>query len=96
MCMHQTNKKIGQLIHQIRQERGLTQAELARRLGTSQSAVNRIEHGKQNLSIDTLQRISNTLNYPIITLSEPGKPRVDIEGDFETGKLVVVIHTKPE
>jgi len=67
--MHDTNEKIGRLIYQIRQERGLTQAAFARQLGTSQSAVNRIEHGKQNLSLDTLGRISDVLNKQLISLS---------------------------
>ena len=67
--MHETNQKIGRLIYQIRQERGLTQAAFARQLGTSQSAVNRIEHGKQNLSLDTLARISDVLNKQLISLS---------------------------
>jgi len=67
--MHETNQKIGRLIYQIRQERGLTQAAFAKQLGTSQSAVNRIEHGKQNLSLDTLARISDVLNKQLISLS---------------------------
>jgi UDP-N-acetylglucosamine 1-carboxyvinyltransferase len=67
--MHETNAKIGRLIYQIRQERGLTQAAFAKQLGTSQSAVNRIEHGKQNLSLDTLGRISDVLNKQLISLS---------------------------
>ncbi len=66
--MRTTNQKIGNLIYQIRQERGLTQAEFARRLGTSQSAINRIENGRQNLSLDTLGRISDVLNKQIISL----------------------------
>lgn len=67
--MSSTNEKIGQLIYRIRQERGLTQAEFARRLKTSQSAVNRIEHGKQNLSLETLGRISDVLHKQIISIS---------------------------
>jgi len=67
--MSNTNEQIGNLIYQIRQERGLTQAEFARRLSTSQSAVNRIEHGKQNLSLETLGRISDVLNKQLISLS---------------------------
>jgi len=66
--MNDTNQKIGQLIYQIRQERGLTQAAFAKQLGTSQSAVNRIEHGKQNLSLETLGRISDVLNKQIIAI----------------------------
>ncbi len=67
--MQSTNEKIGQLIYQIRQDRGLTQAAFARKLGTSQSAVNRIEHGHQNLSLETLGRISDVLKKPIISIS---------------------------
>lgn len=72
LSMYESNKKIGQLIYQIRQDRGLTQTEFAKRLKTSQSAVNRIENGKQNLSIDTLGRISDVLNKQLINLGSPG------------------------
>ncbi len=80
--MDTTNEKIGNLIAQIRQERGLTQAEFAKRLGTSQSAVNRMEHGKQNLSLETLGRISDVLNKQLITLSGKGI-NLRIEGGHE-------------
>lgn len=80
--MESTNSKIGHLIAQIRQERGLTQAEFASRLGTSQSAVNRIEHGKQNLSLETMGRISDVLHKQLISLS--GKAvNLRIEGGYE-------------
>lgn len=68
--MSAANEKIGQLIAQVRHERGLTQAEFAKRLGTSQSAVNRIEKGKQNLSLETLARVSDTLNKQIISIGD--------------------------
>jgi UDP-N-acetylglucosamine 1-carboxyvinyltransferase len=77
--MSNTNEQIGNLIAQIRQEKGLTQAEFARRLSTSQSAVNRIERGKQNLSLETLGRISEVLNKQIISLSS-GTVNLRIEG----------------
>ncbi len=77
-----TNEKIGQLIYQIRQERGLTQAAFAQKLGTSQSAVNRIEHGKQNLSLDTLGRISDVLHKPIINLGGSAV-NLRVEGGYE-------------
>ncbi|MBI2591913.1 UDP-N-acetylglucosamine 1-carboxyvinyltransferase [Candidatus Saccharibacteria bacterium] len=80
--MHQTNQKIGRLIYQIRQERGMTQAAFAKKLGTSQSAVNRIEHGKQNLSLDTLGRISDVLHRPIVSLGSEGV-NLRVEGGHE-------------
>jgi UDP-N-acetylglucosamine 1-carboxyvinyltransferase len=80
--METTNDKIGTLIAQIRLERGLTQAEFARKLATSQSAVNRIEHGKQNLSMETLGRISDVLNKQLISLNA-GAMNLRIEGGHE-------------
>ena len=80
--MNNTNERIGQLISHIRQERGLTQAEFAKRLSTSQSAVNRMEHGKQNLSLETLGRISDVLNKQLVSLGN-GSVNLRIEGGHE-------------
>src|ERR1700712_2261440 len=80
--MDTTNEKIGSLIAQIRQDRGLTQAEFARKLATSQSAVNRMEHGRQNLSLETLGRISDVLNKQLISISSGGT-NLRIEGGHE-------------
>ena len=91
--MPSTNEKIGQLIYQIRQERGLTQAAFAKQLGTSQSAVNRIEHGNQNLSLETLGRISDVLNKQLISLST-GAISLRIEGGYELQGSVAVKTSK--
>jgi UDP-N-acetylglucosamine 1-carboxyvinyltransferase len=80
--METSNAKIGELIAHIRQERGLTQAEFAKRLKTSQSAINRIEHGRQNLSLETLGRISDVLNKQLITVTG-GAVNLRIEGGQE-------------
>ncbi|MDQ3064683.1 MAG: UDP-N-acetylglucosamine 1-carboxyvinyltransferase [bacterium] len=80
--MNSTSEKIGNFIFQIRQEKGLTQAEFAKRLNTSQSAVNRIEKGKQNLSMDMLARISDVLNKQIVNLGT-GAINLRIEGGHE-------------
>ncbi len=80
--MSTTNEKIGDFISRVRQERGMTQAEFAERLGTSQSAVNRIEKGKQNLSLETLGRLSEALNKQIISLGS-GSVNLRIEGGHE-------------
>jgi len=77
-----TNQQIGRLISQIRQERGLTQNEFAKRLSTSQSAVNRMEHGRQNLSLETLGRISEVLNKQLISVTGSAV-NLRIEGGHE-------------
>lgn len=71
----------------------MTQTEFARKLGTSQSAVNRIEHGKQNLSLDTLGRISDVLNKQIISLGQ-GAVNLRIEGGHKLHGEVVLKTSK--
>lgn len=80
--MKDTNNRLGALISEIRQIRGLTQAEFAQKLGTSQSAVNRIEKGGQNLSLDMLARISEVLHKPLISVGNQGV-NLHIEGGHE-------------
>src|ERR1700681_4418244 len=87
------NEQIGQLISQIRQERGLTQSEFAKRLHTSQSAINRIEHGRQNLSLETLGRISDVLNKQLININESGI-NLKIEGGHELHGEIVLKKSK--
>lgn len=72
--------KIGHLIQETRQSRGLTQAQLAEALGTSQSAINRIEKGNQNISLEMVARISDTLSANIISLNQTGKLNYRIHG----------------
>lgn len=78
----QTNERIGDFVARVRQERGMTQAELATRLGTSQSAINRIEKGRQNLSLETLGRLSDALNKQIVSLGS-GSVNLRIDGGHE-------------
>jgi len=72
--------KIGLLIQETRQSRGLTQAQLAESLGTSQSAINRIEKGGQNISLEMLARISDVLSSEIVSLNRSGKISFRING----------------
>src|SRR5437867_8503511 len=58
--------RIGKLIRDARQHRGWTQAQLAEALGTSQSAVNRIERGNQNISLEMIARIGEALESEIV------------------------------
>jgi len=60
--------RIGNLIRDARKHRGLTQHQLAELLGTSQSAINRIERGHQNLSLEMLARIGAALDSEIVAL----------------------------
>lgn len=49
---------IGSQIKKLRLKAAMTQADLAKKLKTSQSVIARIENGKQNLTIRTLVILS--------------------------------------
>jgi len=53
--------KIGILLRRAREDAGLTQAELASRLGTKKTAVSRIENHAEDIKLSTLDRYARAL-----------------------------------
>ena len=48
----ETRQQLISRLTQLRMEQGITQAELARRIGTQRSNVCRFESGQQNVTLD--------------------------------------------
>ncbi len=71
---------VGELIRGSRQDAGLTQTQLAERLGTSQSAVARIEQGGQNMSIELLTRINRALGADLLSIGTPRASHLRVRG----------------
>ncbi len=53
--------EIAYQILQLRKKKKISQAQLAKKIGTKQSNVARMEAGQQNFSIDTLEKIAQAL-----------------------------------
>jgi ribosome-binding protein aMBF1 (putative translation factor) len=53
--------KIGVMLRQAREEAGLTQEELARRLKTKKTAISRIENHAEDIKLSTLERVAGAL-----------------------------------
>ena len=53
--------EIAYQILKLRKQKGLSQTELAKRIGTKQSDIARMEAGQQNFTTDTLQKIALAL-----------------------------------
>ena len=51
------NFKIGALLYEARMEKGLTQDELAEKVGTTKSYISKIENNVKETRISTLKRI---------------------------------------
>ena len=51
------NFKLGTLLHEARIEKGMTQAELAEKVGTTKSYISKIENNIKEVRLSTLQKI---------------------------------------
>ena len=58
-------QNVGKKIDMIRLEQGLSQKELAKKMGVSQQLISRIEMGNENVSLSTLNAIARALDKKI-------------------------------
>ncbi|HET9092200.1 MAG TPA: helix-turn-helix transcriptional regulator [Acidimicrobiales bacterium] len=58
--------RLAREIHDLREKRGLSQRELAERLGTTQSAVARLEAGNVSPSLPTLDKVAEALGVELV------------------------------
>jgi len=86
--------RIGTLIRDARRHKSMTQNELALALGTSQSAVARIEQGKQNLSLEMLARIGECLDSEFVSLGHSGAQHLRIVGGTKLSGAIDVKTSK--
>jgi len=69
-----TRERIGEQIRAQRIATGLSQAELARRIGVSPSALSQVERGRHGLSGETLTRLWASLGIPFGPAASPTSP----------------------
>ncbi|MAT41240.1 MAG: hypothetical protein CL609_02785 [Anaerolineaceae bacterium] len=81
-----SNVSPGSLLKKLRKERGYSLREVARRSDLTASFLSQVEHGISNVSLDSLRRIAEALDVPLMYFLEeqPG----DIENLSE--------HIEPE
>jgi HTH-type transcriptional regulator, repressor for puuD len=53
--------ELGKRIAKVREDCGLSQSGLARKAGTSQSAISQIESGERNPSFETIRQLADAL-----------------------------------
>lgn len=71
---------VGQKIRQIRKSRHLTQAELASRIGVTQSDLSRMENGEYKVGLDTLFRILQVFELSMSHFFEEPSPEAGPAG----------------
>jgi transcriptional regulator with XRE-family HTH domain len=64
--------ELGRQVRTLRELRGLSQRELAELMGTTQSAIARLEAGGSRPSISTLERVADALGVSLrVSFSQP-------------------------
>jgi len=63
---------LARLVIKHRAALGISQQELARRVGTSHSAISRLESGRHKTSVETLQRVAEGLGVRFVLGFESG------------------------
>ena len=66
-------------MYNLRDRAGLTQAELARRMGTTQSSIARIESGGSLPTVEMLARLARAMGISL-RLAAPGFDAVELAG----------------
>lgn len=70
---------VGRKIAEVREKKGLTQADVAEKIGTTIPNLQRIEYGTQNVTIETMTKIANALGVRVASffseLEAPKKRR---------------------
>lgn len=70
-------KTIGELVAKTRRAEGLTQADLARRIGTTQSAIARLETGRSNPTVGTVERALRACGHTLEPRAKAFRDSVD-------------------
>jgi transcriptional regulator with XRE-family HTH domain len=83
-----SNPEIGSAIREARKEQGLSQRRLARRAGTSQDAISRIERGAEAPTLDRLGQLLLALGRRPVLSIEP------LEGPVPQSELAAA-HAMP-
>ena len=61
----------GRRVAECREERGLTQQQLAEELGAAVKWVQEVEGGRQNVTLSSITRIANTVGVEVRVLFDP-------------------------
>ena len=65
-----TNQAFGERIKAARKQAGLTQSELAKRIGLSQTTISRFEAAKDDVSLSHMVALAAALDHTLTVLLE--------------------------
>ncbi|MGH2584194.1 MAG: helix-turn-helix domain-containing protein [Dehalococcoidia bacterium] len=77
--------EIGRKVRELREARGISQAELAQRMDSTQSVIARLEAGGAEPRFGTLQRVARALDSELVVDLRPREGHVVAPGQRQRG-----------
>jgi transcriptional regulator with XRE-family HTH domain len=77
----------GELVREARRRAGLTQAELAVRAGTTQSAIARLESGRTSPSLEQVERLMRLCGFQLIIELAPYDDSDIVQAEARLGQM---------
>jgi transcriptional regulator with XRE-family HTH domain len=78
MSKDQFAKIVGEVLREVREERGISQEEFADKVGMHRTYIGMIERGKRNITVFTLIKISESFDInPEVIISRIHKKYVE-------------------
>jgi transcriptional regulator with XRE-family HTH domain len=77
------------LVHRVRTDAGLTQAEIAERMGTTQSAIARMEGGGVRPTLETLEKLARAIGSDLVVGLAPDIADKRINSLVASGRAVI-------
>ena len=87
---------IGGRLRELRNERGLTQAELARQIGIQQSDLSRIEKGEYRVSLDNLFKILGVFDLDLADFFGDQQEKTELEQQPLSREDMKILHLMRE
>lgn len=78
-------RKVALRILQILRERGISQTELAERMGVSRQQVTKIVKGQENFTFETIDKLERALDVTLMTIGVP------VEATYQMERLTTVL-----
>ena len=83
---------IGSRLRELRKERGLTQAELARQIGIQQSDLSRMEKGEYRVSLDNLFKILGVFDLDLADFFGEQSEKTELEQQPLSRQDMKILH----
>ena len=83
------------MLARLRRERGMTQAELAQRLGVSKSSISMYERGNREPELDLLERMADLFGVSVNTMLGRSEPEL-VNSDPALTEYLEQLRDRPE